>query len=123
GVLPQPPMTHWTVVSRPGPTEAAILDALAPDIRVRRHIGAGVTLRYLEGGGGGPPVVLLHGRGHGATIWWRYLAPLAARRRVVAFDLPGFGHSAARPWKGHTAADGLHFFVEPIAAALRDLAI
>ena len=117
-------MTHWTVVSRPGPVEAAILEELAPALRVRRHIGAGVTLRYLDSGPGpAPPVVFLHGRGHGAAAWWPLLGPLASRRRVVAFDLPGFAHSAARPWAGGDARDGLRFFVDPIAAALRELSI
>lgn len=114
-------MTHWTVVSRPGPVESAILHELAPTIAVRRHIGAGVTLRYLEGGSGSRPVVFLHGRGHGAATWWPFLGPLAARRRVVAFDLPGFGHSAARPWSGGDARAGLRFFVDPIVAAIREL--
>jgi pimeloyl-ACP methyl ester carboxylesterase len=66
-------------------------------------------------------VVLLHGRGHAATTWWPLLGPLAERRRTVAFDLPGFGHSAARPWTGGGPRDALRFFTAPLAAVLRDL--
>ncbi len=125
-------MTYWTVVSRPGPVETRVLAQLAPAIRVRRHIGDGVTLRVLEGGSGPAdgvkgareretPVVLLHGRGHAATTWSPFLGPLAAARRTVAVDLPGFGHSAARPWSGGDAETALRFFVDPVEATLCDL--
>lgn len=126
-------MTYWTVVSRPGPVEARILSDLAPAIRVRRHIADGVTLRILEGSPARDastgascdprPIVFLHGRGHAATTWSRFLPPLAAQRRTVAIDLPGFGHSAARPWTGGGPDAGLAFFVDPVDAALRDLEI
>ena len=113
-------MTHWTVVSHPGPIEREILASLAPEIRPRRHVGSGVTLRALEGGSG-RAIVFLHGRGHAATTWAPILAALTARFRVVAFDLPGFGHSASRPWSGGDAREGLAFFAEPIGRALADL--
>lgn len=127
-------MTDWTVVSRPGPVEARILSDLAPAVRARHHIGDGVTLRILEGGPAPPegasgttapsrPIVLLHGRGHAATTWWHHLPTLAAQRRAVALDLPGFGHSGARPWTGGGAEAGLAFFVEPVEAALGELGL
>jgi len=41
-----------------------------------------------------PPLVLVHGLGtNGMRDFYPVLAPLAARRRVVLFDLPGFGRS------------------------------
>src|SRR5205823_1251080 len=46
--------------------------------------------------GKGAPVLLLHGAslGSSADVWARNLAPLAAHGlRVIAPDLPGFGHS------------------------------
>jgi pimeloyl-ACP methyl ester carboxylesterase len=61
---------------------------------------AGVRLHYLEAGpeaaqGAGPAVVLLHGNGVTAEDWAAsgVLGRLAARRRVVAFDRPGYGYS------------------------------
>jgi pimeloyl-ACP methyl ester carboxylesterase len=42
-----------------------------------------------------PPLVLVHGLGpNGMRDFYPVLAPLAARRRVVLLDLPGFGRSA-----------------------------
>lgn len=46
--------------------------------------------------GAGHPVVLLHGSGPGATGWsnfWPNIGYLAAHHRVIAVDMPGWGHS------------------------------
>ncbi len=41
-----------------------------------------------------PPLLLVHGLGqNGWRDWLGQIEPLAARHRVVALDLPGFGHS------------------------------
>lgn len=110
----------FTVVSRPGPAERRILDELAPTFASHRRVGAGVSLRTLEGGEGSP-VVLLHGRGHGAAIWAPLALRLAKSHRVLAIDLPGFGHSAAPPFHGSRPEEGLAFFVEPVEAFLSSL--
>ncbi len=55
--------------------------------------------------GAGPPLVLLHGASGSWTHWIRNVLPLAARFRVLAPDMPGFGDSVAPP-EPHTA-DGL----------------
>lgn len=47
---------------------------------------------------GAPTVVLLHGIGAGAWMWWR-AAPALADLHVLAVDLPGHGASAAVPWR------------------------
>ncbi|HUQ17939.1 MAG TPA: alpha/beta fold hydrolase [Candidatus Saccharimonadales bacterium] len=56
---------------------------------------AGLRLRVLEIGAGPlPPVLLVHGVGGWAENWAEVMPLLAADgRRVVAFDLPGFGDS------------------------------
>jgi pimeloyl-ACP methyl ester carboxylesterase len=55
----------------------------------------GVRLHKLDTGGAGPAVVLLHG--NGATLADMEISGLVARaslrRRVIAFDRPGFGYS------------------------------
>src|SRR6476659_9189308 len=59
-------------------------------IRVR-----GVRLHKIDTGGPGPAVILLHG--NGVTLADMEISGLVARaarrRRVVAFDRPGFGYS------------------------------
>jgi 3-oxoadipate enol-lactonase len=44
--------------------------------------------------GSGVPVVLLHGVGGAAVGWAPQLAHLGARRRAIAWDMPGYGGSA-----------------------------
>jgi len=42
-------------------------------------------------------LVLLHGIGMSSTVWLPVLKRLAAERRVIAFDLPGFGKTPPLP--------------------------
>jgi len=109
------------VVSRPGPVEAAILAELAagdPAFSARRRPALEATLRLVEGGAG-PPIVLLHGRGAAATSWFPLLPALGRHRRVVAVDLPGFGHASSAPFpSGAGFEEGLRFFVEPVEELL-----
>src|SRR5260370_38288616 len=45
-------------------------------------------------GGRGTPVVFIHGLGSSSYMEWRYtLEPTAARHRVFAPDLPGYGRT------------------------------
>lgn len=53
---------------------------------------AGLTVAYRELGDG-PPVVLLLGWPTSSFLWRRVMEPIAARNRVVALDLPGYGES------------------------------
>ncbi|SAK92181.1 alpha/beta fold family hydrolase [Caballeronia hypogeia] len=63
-----------------------------PDMKIDTAHGitgyreAGVSQRTL-------PVVLLHGIGSGAASWVRQLEALDAKRRVLAWDAPGYGAS------------------------------
>jgi pimeloyl-ACP methyl ester carboxylesterase len=61
-------------------------------------------------GGGAETVLLVHGNGDEADTWRHVFTSLAARYRVVALDLPGFGRSEAR-------GDGS---VQTLARALED---
>jgi len=53
--------------------------------------------------GHGPPLVLLHGASGSWTHWIRNVVPLAARFRVLAPDMPGYGDSDT-PREPHTAS-------------------
>ncbi|MGK3969127.1 alpha/beta fold hydrolase [Sorangium sp. So ce1667] len=111
------------VVSRLGPAESAILAELAagaPPFAAHRRAALSSTLRYLDGGSGSP-VVLLHGRGNAATTWFPLLPELARRHRVIALDLPGFGHASSPPFEGGGFEEGLRFFVEPVEELLLEM--
>ncbi len=110
-------------MSRPGPVESRILESLALVALVRPRVGAGVALRTLETRvtpEGGPTIVLLHGRGHSATTWARWLPGLSPRARVVALDLPGFGHSGARALRDRSQEGALAWFVDPVEEVLSE---
>jgi len=108
------------VVSHPGPVEAGILEELSGSVSARRRQVSVVSLRTLEGGEG-EPTLFLHGRGHAATIWAPILAEVARSRRVVAVDLPGFGHASSPPFRSRDPEEALSFFVDPLAALVRSL--
>lgn len=79
----------------------------------------GVCTRVVEAGAGtGPVLVLVHGLANSVEIWSRVLPRLAARHRVVAFDLPGFGE-ADRPAGAYDGA----FFARHLAGVLDALRI
>ena len=66
--------------------------------------------------GHGPPVLLIHSVGLNADAWEPQIAALAARRRVIAPDLPGHGRSNLMPEDA-----GLEDFVAVMAALIEDL--
>jgi pimeloyl-ACP methyl ester carboxylesterase len=47
--------------------------------------------------GTGRPLILLHGIGMSSNAWKPVMPILAAQRRVIAFDLPGFGRTPPLP--------------------------
>src|SRR5437868_226577 len=52
------------------------------------------AISYLEHGSG-PVLLLLHGIGSAARSWRNQLEQLGTRFRVIAWDAPGYGRSAA----------------------------
>lgn len=79
---------------------------------------SGTTLHYVTAGSAGPPVLLVHGF---PETWWafhRVIPLLAARHRVVAVDLRGFGDSAhdeGATYDSATAAQDLHELIDHLA--------
>jgi pimeloyl-ACP methyl ester carboxylesterase len=78
----------------------------------------GLRTRLLDTGGAGTPIILLHGLQLSIEIWGKIIPALARDWRVIAFDLPGFGH-ADRP---DARYDG-PFFAAQIASAMDALGL
>ncbi|MFT3816499.1 MAG: alpha/beta fold hydrolase [Rubrivivax sp.] len=62
-----------------------------------------VHLRDVGPRGDAEPLVLLHGTGASLHTWEGWVRELKGRRRVISFDLPGFGLTG--PFAGRYAAD------------------
>jgi pimeloyl-ACP methyl ester carboxylesterase len=60
--------------------------------------GSKPQLHTMAMGDGGVPLCLLHGFGSATHFWRLVQGPLAARRLVLACDLPGHGGSGAIGW-------------------------
>jgi pimeloyl-ACP methyl ester carboxylesterase len=57
---------------------------------------AGIRTRYVNWGAAGPPIVLVHGNFESADTWDRLASVLAARHRVYALDVVGWGYTERR---------------------------
>lgn len=66
----------------------------------RLRIGDRVLRVRDEGDGAKTPIVCVHGAGASSVIWMDEVRRIAARRRVVAVDLPGHGQSDR--WHGES---------------------
>jgi pimeloyl-ACP methyl ester carboxylesterase len=82
--------------------ERRLFDACAIQVTSRRVRLADppLAVRVLEAGDG-PPLLLVHGSGMSASTW-APLLPHLAGRRLIAFDLPGFGLSDAFDYTGRS---------------------
>ena len=71
----------------------------------------GIRTRYREWGATGSPIVLVHGFAESADTWEPVAGVLAARHRVYALDVTGWGYSQRRgPYDAeHEAAQVLGF--------------
>lgn len=87
----------------------------------------GAEIRYRQWGTAEtPPLVLAHGLPDGGFVWTKLAEQLQDVRRILAFDLPGFGDSPAPRGFAHTvAAYGEIFdgFVEALRLDRFDLGV
>jgi haloalkane dehalogenase len=78
----------------------------------------GLTVAYREAGEG-PAVLLLHGWPTSSYLWRDVMPAIAARNRVIAIDLPGFGESD----KPLDAGYGFDFYAGVLDGALAALGV
>lgn len=114
----------------PSPALVAAEDALLATVGVpvERHevVAHGVRLHYLTCGAASaedPPLLLLHGRGCSGALFAPILAQLAAQRRVIALDLPGWGLSGKPVFTGHSARDALAVWMDGVVGFLDALGL
>jgi pimeloyl-ACP methyl ester carboxylesterase len=84
----------------------------------------GARVNYVElGSGDGIPVVFVHGLSGSWQNWLENIPHFAREHRVLALDLPGFGHSPMPAWEISIERYGrlLHDFCE--ALGVRDCAV
>jgi pyruvate dehydrogenase E2 component (dihydrolipoamide acetyltransferase) len=74
--------------------EAGVPDEAAGEPVVETAEAGGRKIRYAGAGQDGDVVLLVHGYGGDRNSWLFLQAPLAARHRVYALDLPGHGTSS-----------------------------
>ena len=87
---------------------SAALDRLLARCPARRRSGQRGAYSFREAGEKtetGETLVLLHGIGSGSASWAHQLTQLAGRRRVVAWDAPGYGESDPLREASPSAAD------------------
>lgn len=102
--------------------EALLRTAGTPVERGEAPGPGGARLRYLTCGEG-EPLVLLHGRGSAGALFTPIFAPLAAQRRVIALDLPGWGLSEKPSFMGRSPQDALRFWMDGALALLDHLGL
>jgi pimeloyl-ACP methyl ester carboxylesterase len=96
--------------------DVAAVGATLPEV-THHHIEVnGTTLHYVAAGSSGSPILLVHGF---PETWWTFhkLIPLlAARHRVLAVDLRGFGDSDNGPgeYDSATSAEDLHLLISQL---------
>lgn len=117
-------VTLTTEHEEASPALAAAEEALlaTAGVPIERHETRlnGVRIHYLTCGEGEETLVLVHGRGSAAATFTPILTALAAGRRVIALDLPGWGLSEKPPFTGHTASDAVAVWRDALLAFLDD---
>jgi pimeloyl-ACP methyl ester carboxylesterase len=91
--------------------EEAVLDWTGIPIAREDVIVAGTRLHYLSCGEG-EPLLLLHDRGLAGATFAPILPMIAAERRAITLDLPGWGLSSKPPFTGRTPQDALNVWIK-----------
>jgi pimeloyl-ACP methyl ester carboxylesterase len=78
------------------------------------------TRLYYESAGTGPPVVFLHGFSLDTRMWEAQWEAFAQHRRVIAYDLRGFGQSAP-PQEVYRHCDDLRALLDHLGLARADI--
>lgn len=86
-------------------------------VRHRFASNRGVRIHFAEDGSG-PPILFLHGYPDFWMSWWRQMAALSGRHRVVAMDLRGYADSDKPELQAAYSVDDLIGDVEAVLAEI-----
>ena len=83
--------------------EAHLLAAVGTPVTAHDVTIQGASIHYLETGDARlPPLVMVHGRGGAAALWYPVIPLLAPHRHLIAVDMPGWGLSSRAHFLGKT---------------------
>lgn len=117
----QPTPQQWDNVRA---REARLLAFLATPVTAHDVDVAGQSLHYLEAGSPKlPTLVMLHGRGSAAALYFPILPLLAPHRHIIAIDMRGWGLSSRAPFTGHTGAEAIAWWRAGVLTVIDALGI
>ncbi len=95
--------------------EARLFAAAGIPITARDMTIQGAGMHYLEAGDARlPPLVMVHGRGGAAALWYPVMPLLAPHRHLIAVDMPGWGLSSRAPFPGKTGKDAIMWWRDAV---------
>lgn len=95
--------------------ERRLLDRCGVDVADHDITIHGEAIHYLEAGDPNlPPLVLVHGRGACAAVYYPILPLLAPHRHLYAIDMPGWGLSTRAPFTGTTPDAAVHWWRDAV---------
>ncbi len=94
----QPTEVQWRALRE---SEARVLAALGVPVAQHDIEIAGELFHYIEAGETRlPTLVMIHGRGGSAGLWYSVIPLLAPHRHLIALDMRGWGLSSRAPYTG-----------------------
>jgi pimeloyl-ACP methyl ester carboxylesterase len=104
--------------------EARLLAALGTPITAHDITVHGENIHYLEAGDARLPVlIMVHGRGGAAALWYPVIPLLAPHRHLIAVDLPGWGLSSRAPFPGKTGEEAITWWRDAVLGVIDALAL
>src|SRR6185437_1250209 len=104
--------------------EADLLATMPVSVTAHDIEIAGERLHFLEAGDPKlPPLVMVHGRGSAAALWFPIMPQLAPHRHLIAVDMRGWGLSSRAPFTGLTGAEAVGWWRDGVLGIIDALGI
>ncbi len=117
----QPTEAQWADLRA---KEAALLATVSIPVTPHDIEIAGERFHYVEAGDPRlPPLVMVHGRGSAAALWFPIMAQLAPHRHLIAIDMRGWGLASRAPFTGHSGAEAIAWWRDGVLAVVDALGI